>query len=66
MQTVVALHLLAVLARPKQETIPKYAKCYTKHKDDFCVSTVIANSYGVLGLSAVSKKSIPKELRVNL
>ena len=32
MQAVVALHSLAVLARPKQETIPKYAAQVEEHE----------------------------------
>ena len=40
MQAVVALHSLAVLARPKQETIPKYAAQIEEHERfDFHAST---------------------------
>ena len=39
-QTIVALHSLAVLARPKQETIPKYAAQIEEHERfDFHAST---------------------------
>ncbi len=53
MQVIVALHSLAVLARLKQETIPKYVALQSTKDLTFHASTAHRNSYGV-HISAVS------------